>query len=35
MVQSFQFNKITENTYQILNKIISACYITDKQFICP
>ena len=35
MVQSFQFNKITENIYQILNKFLSACYITDKQFICP
>ena len=35
MVQSFQLNKITENIYQILNKIISACYITNKQFICP
>ena len=35
MVQSFQFNKITENIYQILNKFISACFNTDKQFICP
>ena len=35
MAQSFQFNKITENMYQILNKFISACYITDKQFILP
>ena len=35
MVQSFQFNKITENIYRILNKFISSWYITDKQFICP
>ena len=35
MVKSFQFNKIKENIYQILNKFISAWYITDNQFICP
>ena len=35
MVQSFQFNKITENIYWILNKFISACYITDSNSYVP